>query len=347
MSRVKFLERKQSNFLNDLKRKRILEWSAIAKICKVHRRTLFDWRRDKYQMSYDSLQLLKKKLRFSVPKIKVLPDDWNIKNAARLGALRRNELYGSPGTPEGRRKGGLTTARNYRLNPQKFKETGFTGPKEINYPSKSPLFSEAIGIILGDGCITKYQVKISLNIEKEKEYAKFIMKFFKELFGFSGVFKPRKNNACDLVFSSVKLVKYLTKMGLKIGDKIAQQVGIPKWILADRECMAVCLRGLIDTDGGVYYHNHVTKGNKYRHLGLGFTSHSFPLLKDTYNILVNLEFPAKIRYNRHIFLYDRSAIKKYFADIGTHNKHHYLRFSNYFKYGEVPKWSQRERLESV
>lgn len=182
-------------------------------------------------------------------------------------------------------------------------------------------------------------MRISLNSKTEKEYAKFILKLFKRLFNFKGSSKAREKSACDLVFSSVKLVKYLTKMGLKTGSKIRQQVGIPKWILKNKKYMAACLRGLVDTDGGIYYHNHVTKGIRYRHMGLGFTSHSLPLLEDTHNIFLRLGFPAKIRHNGHIFLYDKSAIKKYFANIGTHNAHHCSRFRDYFKSGEVPKWS--------
>lgn len=156
MARVKFLECRQSRFLNKINKRYNIGWPEIAKICRVHKRTLFDWRRNKYQMSYGSFQLLRKKLRISVPKIQVLSDDWNIRNAARLGALRRNELYGFPGTAEGRRKGGLTTARRYRFNPQRFSETGFVGPREIDYPLKSERLSEAIGIILGDGSMPDY-----------------------------------------------------------------------------------------------------------------------------------------------------------------------------------------------
>lgn len=180
-------------------------------------------------------------------------------------------------------------------------------------------------------------MRISLNSENEKEYVKFILELFNSLFNLNGTPKVREKNACDLVFSSVKLVKYLTKIGLKTGGKIRQQVGIPRWIFSNKEYMAACLRGLIDTDGGVYYHNHVTKGIRYKHIGLGFTSYSLPLLKDAYNIFLNLGFPAKIRQSGHIFLYDRSAIKGYFANIGTHNKHHYVRFESYFKSREVPK----------
>lgn len=335
MPRVKFLEGKQSKFLEMAKKKFNLGWLDLAEICEVNKRTFFDWRKDKYQMRYNSFQALSERLKISIPKIEILPDNWNIKNAARLGALRRMELYGNFGTPDGRIKGGKMTWNKYTISPQSFKDTGFIAPKNIKYPSKSLLLSEAVGIILGDGSLTKYQLRISLNSQTEKEYAGFILKLFKELFNLKGVYKQREKSACDLVFSSVKLIKFLNGMGLKTGDKMLQQIDIPKWILGNKGYMGACLRGLIDTDGGIYYHNHVTKGIKYRHIGLCFTSYSSPLLKNIHNILIKLGFPASIRHNGRIYIYNSSVIKKYFEKIGTHNNHHYKRFRDYFSSGEV------------
>lgn len=334
MSRIKFLEIKQGDFLNRIKKNYKLEWPDIARTCGVHKRTLFDWRRDKYLMSYAALQKLIGKYRIIIPKkIEILPDTWNIRNAARLGAIRHNELYGYPGTPDGRRKGGLTTWRRYKFNPQRFIDTGFIGPKNIEYPRKSVLLSELMGIILGDGSITQYQVRISLNNSTDREYAVFISRLFKNLFNLDSRLRIRKDNVCDLVVSSVKLVKFLNKMGLKIGNKIRQQVSIPKWVLKNKEYMSVCLRGLFDTDGGIYYHNHTTKGRRYRHLGMGFTSHSLPLLEDVHSIFLCLKFPAKINYSGHVFIYDRKAIKRYFTEIGTHNIHHLKRYQSYIRLG--------------
>lgn len=340
MSRVKFLECRQSEFLNRIKTSRNLEWPDIAGSCGVHTRTLFDWRRNKYQMGYESLSRLTKRYNLALPKrIEILPDTWNIKNAARLGALRRNELYGPPGTQEDRRKGGLTTWRRYRVNPKRFEGTGFNGPKDIICPQKSHLLAELIGIILGDGSLTKYQIRVSLNNKTEKEYAVFISDLIKKLFKIKVNLAIRKKNACDLVVSGVNLIKYLVSLGLSVGDKMHNRVRIPKWILANRSYATACLRGLIDTDGGVYYHNHVTKGIRYLHLGLGFTSHSYPLLKDAHNIFLSLDFPAKINSRGHVFLYDRREIERYFIKIGTHNIHHLQRYRNYFiKRGEVRKW---------
>ncbi len=188
MPRVKFLKGKQSKFLKMVKKRFNLDWPDLSGICEVDKRTFFDWRRNKYHMSYNSFQLLRKKLKISIPKIEVLSDNWNIRSAARLGALRRMELYGNLGTPEGRRKGGFKACSKYKISPQRFKETGFIGPKNIDYPSESVPLSEAVGIILGDGSLTKYQLRISLNSKTENEYAGFILELFKKTLQFKGIF---------------------------------------------------------------------------------------------------------------------------------------------------------------
>lgn len=339
MSRVKFLENKQSSFLEKIMRTNNLDLGNLAEICNVDKRTLFDWRRDRYQMSYASFQLLRRKLKTPDPKIEVLPDGWNNNNAARLGGIRRNELYGNPGTPEGRRKGGLTTWKSYVLNPAKFVNSGFIGPKEIQYPRKSVALAELVGIILGDGSITKYHLVISLNSKVEENYSYYVAELIKELFGLTVTRELRENNTCNLVISGVKLIGYLNELGLKTGHKIHQQVSIPKWIMENKKFRIACLRGLVDTDGGVYYHNHVTKGIRYRHLGLCFTSYSAPLLRDAHGIFLSLGLPAKLRQAGNVFLYDRRAIKRYFTEVGTHNTHHLQRYRDYFRFGEVPKRS--------
>ncbi|TRZ95275.1 hypothetical protein D4R78_04020 [bacterium] len=69
MPRVKFLQSRQSIFPWKVKEENNIDWPNFARICNVNRRTLLDWRRDKYQMSYASLQSLRNKLKIPVKKI--------------------------------------------------------------------------------------------------------------------------------------------------------------------------------------------------------------------------------------------------------------------------------------
>jgi len=329
MPRVKFLKGKQSDFLNRIRVGSNIEWLDIAKACRVQMRTLFDWRRDKYQMGGAALRLLRKKYRLSIPKIEILPENWNLRNAARLGAIRRNELYGNPGTPAGRKKGGTVSALKFRNDPEFAKKVGFKLRKHIIYPQKSSLLAELIGILLGDGSINEHQVRIYNNNKTDRDYAYFIKRIISNLFKIPTTITVRDKNTIIVTASSKNLVDYLVDCGMKKGDKILNGADVPEWILKDKEFSKSCLRGLMDTDGGIYFHNHITKGIIYRHMGLCFTSHSKTLLNSVHKMFLGLNLNCKIAGGRHIFIYDRKEVGKYMQIIGSHNSKHIKRFESY------------------
>ena len=329
MSRVKFLKGKQSGFLNRIRVNRNLEWLDIAKACRIQMRTLFDWRRDKYQMGGAALQLLRKKYRLSIPKIEILPENWNLRNAARLGAIRRNELYGNPGTPAGRRKGGTVSALKFRNDPEFAKKMGFKLRKHIIYPQKSSLLAEFIGILLGDGSINEHQVRIYNNNKTDRNYAYFIKKIITNLFKINSTITVRDKNTIIVTASSKNLVLFLIDCGMRKGDKMLNGTDVPEWILKDKEFSKSCLRGLMDTDGGIYFHNHTTKGIRYRHMGLCFTSHSKALLNSAHKMFLRFNLNCKIAGGRRIFIYDRKEVSKYMQIIGSHNSKHIERFRSY------------------
>jgi len=330
MSRIKFVKITQQNYLNNIKEKTNNDWPTLAKICGVHSRTFFDWRRNRYQMSSDALKRLQKEFKLTLPRgVETLPDTWHIKRASRLGGIKRNELYGNPGTPEGRRKGGLATCLKFKNNPTLAKKSGFIIRKQIFTPTKTPLLAEFIGIVLGDGGVTDYQVKIFTNSKTDLEHAYFIKKIVYNLFNLKASISFRIKNTVVVTCSGKNLVNFLVKCGLKKGNKVAQSVNVPPWILKNNKFLKSCLRGLIDTDGGIYFHVHVTKGIKYRHIGLCFSNHSKPLLDSVYNMFLQLGIKAKNDGRCHIFIYDRKELNKYMILVGSHNKKHIRRFKSY------------------
>jgi len=329
MSRVRFLEDKQGNFLDKTRKKLMLEWPDIAEGCRVHQRTLFDWRRNKYQMNHAALQLLREKYGIPLPKIEVLPDTWHLKASARLGARKRYELYGNPGTFEGRRKGGAASSLKFRNNPKLASKSGFILRKHIVRPPQSALLAEFLGIILGDGSITDGQVRIYANRKTDGDYAHFIKKIAARLFNVDITMAAREPNCLELAISSRDLVDFLLDCGLKKGDKISSGVDVPGWVLDNKEFSKGCLRGLMDTDGGIFFHKHTTKGIRYRHMGLCFTSHSKPLLNSVCKMISNFSIKCKSDGRRHLMIYDRNEVRKYMQIIGSHNGKHIRRFRSY------------------
>lgn len=313
--RVKLFKGQQKEFLDSVSRKTGLSWNEISRLSGVCRRTFLDWRREKYHMTYKALLKLQEISRILLPKgIEILPEYWSTKKAARLGARRRNELYGNPGTPEGRRKGGIASRNKTR--------------KRINIPQQSSLLAEFIGILLGDGGIRGgHQVTISYNTNTDREFSAFIRKIASSLFGVNSSIYPRKGaNGADIVISSTNLVKFLSNGNiLKRGNKIVNQIDIPGWIKEKRNYKISCLRGLMDTDGGIYYHKYKINRRWYRYPRLSFSSASAPLLASAGRVLENLNFNPK-RGSNKITLYRLPEIKRYFKEIGTHNPKHLRRF---------------------
>ncbi|MEK6567704.1 MAG: LAGLIDADG family homing endonuclease, partial [Candidatus Omnitrophota bacterium] len=244
-------------------------------------------------------------------------------NKSRLGGLRRVELYGNPGTPKGRSKGGKKTICLFHRDKDLARKAGFIIRKEINYPKRCVDLAELIGVILGDGGLSgNHQLVISFNGKTDKEYSVFLGKILRKLFSISCHIHPRKNcNGADIVVSSSNLVDFLLKQGLVAGNKVKNQVSIPDWIYEKNEYQKACLRGLIDTDGSFYWHRYNSNGKNYKYLKLCFANRSKPLLNSVLKILRKFYFEAYI-HGDQVFVNSILGIKKYFAEIGTHNPKH-------------------------
>jgi len=162
---------------------------------------------------------------------------------ARLGGLRRHQLYGNPGTPEGRSKGGRHTCEFFRLHPHKARERGFGSLKEIKSPPQSAELAKLIGIMLGDGGIrSKYQFTVSFNYKTDREYAEHVGRLIKRLFAVEHIIHKRKDSlGADIVVSSANVVKFLLRQGLEAGNKVKNQIDIPAWIKNNIEFRKACL----------------------------------------------------------------------------------------------------------
>jgi hypothetical protein len=168
--------------------------------------------------------------------------------------------------------------------------------KKITIPPQSSSLAEFVGILLGDGGIRgDHQVTISFNTKTDKEFSIFIRKFIKDLFSIdSSIFLRKGANGADIVISSKNLIEFLANEDiLKKGNKIANQIDIPGWILRNRDYKISCLRGLMDTDGGIYYHRYKVNQRWYKYPRLSFTTASTPLLNSFTKILEDLNFNPK------------------------------------------------------
>ncbi|MDP3732166.1 MAG: LAGLIDADG family homing endonuclease [Candidatus Omnitrophota bacterium] len=330
MSRIKLLKGQQSKLLDRIGEHYCFDWSKVAKVSNVCERALRDWRSEKYNMSYEALLRLQKIADIPIPKKKeILPEYWSARKFARKGALRRYQIYGNLGTPEGRKRGGITSQKLFRLNPEYAKSLGIRMRKDIRKPKPSIELAEFIGIMLGDGGMTNYQINVTFNTKTDNEYGIYIRSLIKRLFNISAsLVATDSDNADRIVASGINLVEFLLAKGLKIGNKVKNRVNVPRWVLNNRNYSIACLRGLVDTDGSFYHYNHKVYNKKYCNFAMCFTSYSKPLLTSVYIILKDLNFNP-VMNARRVYLHKRDDIDKYFLEIGTHNKKHLYKYKIY------------------
>lgn len=84
----------------------------------------------------------------------------------------------------------------------------------------------------------------------------------------------KSSEAIQIVVYSIELVDKLVELGLETGNKVKNQVGVPKWLKNNEEYSRACLRGLIDTDGTIYRQNIDGR------LIIQFKNHSLQLIQD-------------------------------------------------------------------
>jgi len=239
---------------------------------------------------------------------------------SRLGGLRRVEMYGNPGTPEGRSKGGRRSIEFFRSHPGIARRRGFVTLKKIKIPPRSVELAKFIGVMLGDGGIrSRYQFTISFNYKTDWEFAEYVTRLIKRLFAVEHVILKRKDSlGADIVISSASVIDFLLKQGLKVGSKVKNQVDIPAWIKSDVEFQKACLCGLVDTDGSLYCHRYKVNNKWYRYQKLDFTSCSKPLLRSAYAIFSNLGIRSSLK-GVHITVSAKAEVNKYLATVGSSN----------------------------
>lgn len=133
----------------------------------------------------------------------------------------------------------------------------------------------------------------------------------------------------SLVLSSVELVEFLESIGLRQGNKVQQQVDVPDWIWQDQTYQIGCLLGLMDTDGCFYQHLYRVNGQTYAYPKLCLTNYSRPLLRSAKRMFESLGlFPTIHKDGHRLYLHDVTNVTRYMWIVGTHNRHHQVRYLN-------------------
>ncbi len=317
---LKFTPGQQEAFILDVIRKSNLNINKLAKIVGISPRNFRDWKNEKVSISKKAALILSDKFGVGIPeKTKILESRWKLNKAkaGRVGGNAYKKKYGNPGTYEGRKKGGSKTLEILRTKGIIPQITTF------HKPNLSPKLAEFMGIMLGDGGIGKLQISITLNSVKDLDYSHYVIRLCKSLFGNKPKTRKRRNaNALEIYYNGINLIKILMNLGLVPGNKVKNQVGVPNWIKANSKYRILCLRGLMDTDGGIFIHKYMVRGKLYYYKKISFSNRSLPLLKFVYNTLIELNFHPKLLNkieNKQVWLYNSHEIQQYLKIVGSSN----------------------------
>ena len=181
--------------------------------------------------------------------------------------------------------------------------------RPIKTVEKSEDLAEFIGVLLGDGSLCRNCISIACD-KRWNDYIEYLKVLFTQLFGvdFKVRIHPLKN-VVYLYFYSKKMMEMLLDLDLKRGDKIFNKIIIPSWIKENALYLKRCLRGLIDTDGCVYF------CKREKRIYVGFTNHNIPLLED-FKVCakkVGYSFAKGNKWN--CCLYRKDEVKRFIDDI--------------------------------
>lgn len=218
----------------------------------------------------------------------------------------------------------------------------FTNVKAINEPDVNENLAEFFGVYLGDGTLTKYFIRISGDSRYDLSYFGYLDLLVFELFGIHGkISRNKKTNNLYLTIYSKKLCDFFKKkLGVKYGDKLANNTLIPDLFLNDSSLALACLRGLVDTDGCVSL-----RGDSF---SISFFSGNPDLIKQIEKTFWKYGFFTYISKSKdEIGTNSKERVRLYFEKIGSSNLRHIVRFCQRFFYNknvyqnEVTKYYQK------
>ena len=192
----------------------------------------------------------------------------------------------------------------------------------IKTPRKTQKLAELAGIIMGDGSVypPNYTLQISFNREADIFYCEYVFSLIKNLFGIVPKKYDRpKEGVILLRVNSKELYNFLVQQ--KIIDKDGKK-RIPAWIFKNDKFVSSFIRGLVDTDGSMFFSS--------KWCVLSFSSSRKALRELFKKILKDYNIPVCVSGNK-VNLTSLWKIKKYLKFIGTSNLKNVIKFLEYLK----------------
>lgn len=202
------------------------------------------------------------------------------------------------------------------------------GLNQVSLPKHNSDLAEFIGICLGDGCASRFQVTVFLNSIADKEYILYVIRLIQKLFpgATTSVFKRKNYNMVDIKINSVIVSNFMKKNGIISNAKF-----VPNWILQRPAHIKSCIRGLFDTEGSISFKLYEARLGVSLYKQLNFRNNDIQLMTFVRDNLLKLGFKPTITLKKSLYLSTHEGIKRFAKLIG---------FSN-------PKLISRSNIETV
>ena len=203
---------------------------------------------------------------------------------------------------------------------------------------KDLLFLEFYGILLGDGCLSRYKYKnkvfytivLSGHRKLDKNFFLYIKNNIKKLFNRKAYIREYPlQNSILMSFSHKLLLNAMSEQLIfPVGKKVDLRINNQIYNLGF-EYVKYVIRGIFDTDGS-FYLDKTPVGHPYPCISIQMKAPI--LIKQLNDILIKQGFKVTYReYKNMITLKGNKQLSKWMEEIGSSNKKHLDRVNDYKK----------------
>lgn len=306
-----------------LKKYNLGSYKELAQKMNVPFKTIQNW---KYSECYLPEKLIPSEISSEISIIDKKEENWG----KILGGKKTYQIildkYGLEEIKKRQSNGGKNTSKiNNRLQ------------NKLELDIENPIFLEFYGVLLGDGWMSKLNYRgktinligISGNGKKDRDFFVYLKKNIAKLFERKAYLKERpKSNSIEINFCHKELlIKMHNELNFPIGQKIDLKIH-DKIYNEGYEKMKHVIRGILDTDGCVYF-DKTPAGKPYPCLNL--TMKAPKLMHQVHDTLISQGFKATLQDRKthamQIILKGNKQLNKWINEIGSSNPRNLSKFA--------------------
>jgi intein-encoded DNA endonuclease-like protein len=213
--------------------------------------------------------------------------------------------------------------KSFRKREQKYKFCSLycsnnfnkNGLIKVVLPQWSNQLAEFVGICLGDGNVSRYQVCISLNSIVDKEYIPYVRHLIHSIFPeIKTSTIQKKEQAVELRINSRIVADFFYNMGI-----IPHNKKIPTWIFTSPTYIKFCVRGLFDTEGSISFKTYLSKKGTSVYKQLNFTNYDKNLVMFVRDTLKGMGLKPTMSLTKSLYLSNNNSIDQFREEIGFGN----------------------------